>query len=77
MVSIDMMQRIKGGGVPAEQYPIRTLARSFGHVGESKGDLLLIDVIDGFVNEEIKLHGMQPMHGLVIGSIEHFRDADA
>ena len=26
MVSMDMMQRIKGGGIPAEKYPIRTLA---------------------------------------------------
>ena len=25
-VSMDMMQRIKGGGIPAEKYPIRTLA---------------------------------------------------
>ena len=26
MVSIDMMWHIKGGGIPAEKYPIRTLA---------------------------------------------------
>ena len=25
-VSIDMMRRIRGGGIPAEKYPIRTLA---------------------------------------------------
>ena len=50
---------------------------SLGHVGESKGDLLLVGVIDGFVNEEVELHGMQPMHGLVIGSIKHFGNADA
>ena len=27
-VSMDMMQHIKGGGIPAEKYPIRTLARA-------------------------------------------------
>ena len=32
--------------------------RSLGHVGESKGDLLLISIIDGFVYEEVKLHSV-------------------
>ena len=36
------------------------------HVEESKGDLLLIGVIDGFVNEEVELYGMHPVHGFVI-----------
>ena len=48
-----------------------------GHVGESKGNLLLVSVIDSFVNEEVELHGVQPMHGLVIGSVEHFRNTNA
>ena len=51
--------------------------RPLSHVGESKGDLLLVGVIDSFVNEEVELHGMQPVHGFVIGSIKRFRDADA
>ena len=28
MVSIDMIRHIKGGGIPVEKYPIRTLARA-------------------------------------------------
>ena len=51
--------------------------RSLGHIQESKGDLLLVGVIDSFVNEEVELHGMQPVHGFVIGSVKRFRDADA
>ena len=27
-VSIDMIHRMRGGGIPAEKYPIRTLARA-------------------------------------------------
>ena len=47
------------------------------HVGESKGDLLLVSVVDGLVNEEVELHGMQPVHRFVIGSIERLGNADA
>ena len=39
--------------------------------------MLLIGVIDGFVNEEVELHGMQPVHGFVIGTIKRFGNADA
>ena len=43
------------------------------HVGESKGDLLLVSVVDGIVNEEVE----QPVHRFVIGSIEHLGNTDA
>ena len=33
-------------------------SRPFGHVGESKSDLLLISVVDCFVDKEVELHGM-------------------
>ena len=32
--------------------------RSLGHIQESKGDLLLVSVVDGFVYEEVKLHSV-------------------
>ena len=52
-------------------------SRPFGHVGESKGDLLLISVVDCFVDKEVELHGVEPMHGFVVGSIEHLGDTNA
>ena len=51
--------------------------RSLGHVREGKGDLLIVIVIDSFVDKEVKLHGVQPVLGLFIGSVERFGGADA
>ena len=39
--------------------------------------MLLVGVIDGFVDEEVELHSMQPVHGLFIGTIEHFGNTNA
>ena len=36
-------------------------SRSFSHVREGKSDLLVIIVLNHFVDKEIKLHGVQPM----------------
>ena len=38
--------------------------------------MLLVSVIDSFVNEEVELHGMQPVHGFVIETVKHFGNAD-
>ena len=51
--------------------------RSFGHVREGESNLFIVIVVDCFVNKEVKLHSMQPVLRLFIGSIECFRDADA
>ena len=51
--------------------------RSLRHVREGEGDLLFVSVIDGFVDQEVELYGMQPVLRLVIGSVECFRDANA
>ena len=50
---------------------------SFGHVRKSKSDLLIVVVIDSFVNKEVKLHSVQPVLEFLIGSIECFGGADA
>ena len=50
---------------------------SFGHVGKCESDLLIVIVIDHFVDKEVELHSMQPMLRLLIGSIERFGGADA
>ena len=36
-------------------------SRPFSHVRKSKGDLLIVIVIDRFVNKEVKLHSVQPV----------------
>ena len=51
--------------------------RSFSHIQEGKGDLFIIGIVDRLVYEEIKLHGMQPVLGFVVGPIERFGNADA
>ena len=51
--------------------------RSFGHVRKGKSDLLIVIVVDHFVDKEVKLHSMQPVLGFFIGSIECLGGADA
>ena len=51
--------------------------RSFSHVGKSKSDLLIIIVIDRFVDKEVELHSVQPVLGFFIGAVERFGGADA
>ena len=54
------------GGCPGE-------GRSFGHIGQGKGDFLVVVIIDFFVNEKVELYGVQPLGGFVIGSIKGFQ----
>ena len=42
--------------------------RSLGHIGQGEGDFL--------IDEEVKLYGIQPLGGFVVGSIEGFRCSD-
>ena len=51
--------------------------RPFSHVREGKSDLLIIIVVNRFVDEEIKLHGMQPVLGLFIRPVKCFGGTDA
>ena len=51
--------------------------RPFSHVRKSKSDLLIVIVIDRFVDKEVELHSVQPMLGFFVGSIERFGGADA
>ena len=51
--------------------------RSFGHVQKSKSDLLIVIVVNCFVDKEVELHSVQPVLRFLIGSIERFRGADA
>ena len=51
--------------------------RSFGHVGKSESNLLIVVVIDRLVDKEVKLHSVQPVLGFFIGSIERLGGADA
>ena len=53
------------GGCPSE-------GGSFGHVGQSEGNFLVVIVIDFFIDEEVELYSVQPLSGLVIGSIKGF-----
>ena len=52
-------------------------SRPFSHVREGESDLLVIVVVNRFVDEEIKLHGVQPVLGLFIRSVKCFRGTDA
>ena len=51
--------------------------RSFSHVGKSESDLLIVVVIDRFVDKEVELHSVQPVLGFFIGAVERFGGADA
>ena len=51
--------------------------RPFSHVREGEGDLFVIIIVDCFVDKEVELHGVQPMLGFFIGSIECLGGADA
>ena len=51
--------------------------RPFGHVREGKGDLFVIIVVNRLVDKEVKLHSMQPVLRLFIGSIKRLGGADA
>ena len=51
--------------------------RSFSHVQEGKGNLFVIVVVDCLVDEEVKLHSVQPVLRLLIRSVERFGGADA
>ena len=51
--------------------------RPFGHVREGESDLFVIIVVNRLVDQEIKLHGVQPVLGLFIRSIKHFGGTDA
>ena len=51
--------------------------RPFSHVREGEGDLFVIVIVDCFVDKEVELHGVQPMLGFFIGSIERLGGADA
>ena len=53
------------GGCPGE-------GGSFGHVRQSKGDFLVVIIIDLFVDEEVESYGIQPLGGLFIGSVKGF-----
>ena len=52
-------------------------SRSFGHIGESKSDLLIVIVIDCLVDKEVELHSVKPVLGLLVRSIERFGGTDA
>ena len=51
--------------------------RSFGHVSKGESDLLVVIVVDRFVDKEVKLHSVQPVLGFFIGSVERLGSADA
>ena len=51
--------------------------RPFSHVGEGESDLFVVVIIDRFVDKEVELHGVQPMLGFFIGSVERLGGADA
>ena len=53
------------GGCPGE-------GGSFGHVGQGEGNLLVIVIVDFFINKEVELYGVQPLSGLVVRSIKGF-----
>ena len=53
------------GGCPGE-------GGALGHVGQGKGNLLVVIVIDFFIDKEVELYGVQPLSGLVVGSIKGF-----
>ena len=36
-------------------------SRSFSHIRKSESDLLIVIVVDRFVDKEVKLHGVQPV----------------
>ena len=52
-------------------------SRPFSHIREGESDLFVVIVVNCFVDEEIKLHGVQPVLGLFIRSIKRFGGADA
>ena len=52
-------------------------SRPFSHIREGESDLFVIIIVNRFVDEEIKLHGMQPVLGFFVGAIERFGGADA
>ena len=51
------------GGCPGE-------GRSLGHVGQGKSDLLVVIVVDFFIGKEVESYGVQPLSGLIVGSIK-------
>ena len=50
---------------------------SLGHVGEGKGDHLVIGVIDFVIDEEVEAHSIQPLIRFLIRSVKGFRGSDA
>ena len=54
------------GGCPGE-------GGTLGHVGQGEGNFLVVIVVDFFIDAEVELYGIQPLSGLVIGSIKGFR----
>ena len=57
------------GGCPSE-------GRSFGHIGQGEGNLLVIIIIDFVIDEEIKLYSIKPLGGLFVGSVKGFWCSD-
>ena len=51
-------------------------SRSFGHVKESKGNHLVVGVIDFVINKEVEVYSVQPLGGLLVGSIKGFQCSD-
>ena len=58
------------GGCPGE-------GRTLGHVGQGEGDFLVVIIIDFFIDEEVESYSVQPLSGLVVGSIKGFRCSNA
>ena len=58
------------GGCPSE-------GGSFGHVGQGKGDFLVVVIVDLFVNKEVESYSAQPLGGLIVGSIKGFQSSNA
>ena len=50
---------------------------SFDHVGESKGNHLVISVIDFVIDKEVEVYSIQPLSGLLVGAIKGFRCSNA
>ena len=53
------------------------LCRSFGHIGEGKGNFLCIGVVYFLVYCKVEHDGVEPLNGFLIGSIKGFRGANA
>ena len=57
------------GGCPSE-------GRSLGHVGQGKGDFLVVIIVYFLVDEQVELYGIQPLSGFLVGSIKGFQSSN-